>query len=131
MSEAVRGPMRTCLGCGQRRSQELLLRFSRRSDGHIILAPRRFSGRTAYVCPSRACFSRLDARKLTRAWRGQGRVSVDHDALWAGILAHATELRERVRAQSLRHTRSRPHSWRALARFIAAEGNAVASTRGS
>lgn len=87
-SEA-RTPVRTCVGCRQARPQAALLRFGRRADGQVVPANARdHHGRSAYVCPRRACLDQaLKRRAFTRAF-GAGRqrvgvVDVDADALWS------------------------------------------------
>ena len=48
-------PIRTCLGCGQRRPQGELMRITIK-DGQLVADTQlRFQGRGAYLCPSRNC----------------------------------------------------------------------------
>jgi uncharacterized protein len=62
-------PVRTCVACRTRRPQQALLRLRRRSDGVVVPAVgRRTRGRSAYLCPARACFDQaLRRRALERA----------------------------------------------------------------
>lgn len=63
-------PLRTCVGCRTVRPQAELIRIARDAGGAVRLAPRRWAGRTAYVCRSAACLERALARKaLPRALR--------------------------------------------------------------
>jgi len=74
----TRSPVRTCVGCRTPRSQAELLRFRRRRDGVVVPSlDRRGVGRSAYVCPRRACLltavqRRGFERALGRASRGGG-----------------------------------------------------------
>ena len=64
------GPMRTCLGCRQRRPKGELVRLVRRPDGRVA-ADRMGSGRGAYVCADAACVDRvLRGGRLNAALRG-------------------------------------------------------------
>jgi predicted RNA-binding protein YlxR (DUF448 family) len=61
-------PLRTCVGCRAVRPQAELIRIARDAAGAVRLAPRRWAGRTAYVCRSAACLERALTRKaLLRA----------------------------------------------------------------
>lgn len=62
-------PVRTCVACRTRRPQRALVRLRRRSDGVVVPAMgRRTRGRSAYLCPARACFEQaLRRRALERA----------------------------------------------------------------
>jgi len=72
-------PVRTCVACRTRRPQRALVRLRRRSDGVVVPAVgRRTRGRSAYLCPARACFDQaLRRRALERAL---GRASASDDA---------------------------------------------------
>ena len=64
------GPMRTCLGCRQRRPQGELVRLVRRPDGRVA-AVRTGAGRGAYVCADAGCVERvLHGGRLNAALRG-------------------------------------------------------------
>lgn len=98
--QAAAEPIRTCVGCRSASPQRRLLRFARRGDGHVVPAniTRDLSGRSAYLCPRRACFDQaLKRRAFTRAFStGRRRISVidvDIDALW---IATAEQLRREI-----------------------------------
>lgn len=58
-------PQRQCVGCGERRSKQELIRVVRSPDGTISLDfTGKKSGRGVYVCCSEKCFSK--ARKSGR-----------------------------------------------------------------
>ncbi|MGH6954236.1 MAG: YlxR family protein [Alphaproteobacteria bacterium] len=64
------GPMRTCLGCRQRRPKGELVRLVRRPDGRVA-ADRLGPGRGAYVCADTGCVDRvLRGGRLNAALRG-------------------------------------------------------------
>jgi predicted RNA-binding protein YlxR (DUF448 family) len=107
-----RAPVRTCVGCREARPQAALLRFGRRADGHIMPAnvTRDRRGRSAYVCPRRACLEQACKRNaFTRAFgAGRQRVSVidvDIDLLWS---ASADQLQREI--DLLGRTSLNPHA---------------------
>lgn len=52
-------PVRTCIGCHQKRSQDELVRLERNSEGRIILNEKRGKGgRGFYLCPKLDCYFR-------------------------------------------------------------------------
>ena len=58
-------PVRQCLGCNQHKPKKELIRVVRTPEGEIVLdTVGKKSGRGAYVCPEKACFSK--ARKSKR-----------------------------------------------------------------
>jgi predicted RNA-binding protein YlxR (DUF448 family) len=62
--------LRTCVGCRAVRPQADLIRIARDAAGGVGLMPRRWAGRTAYLCRSPGCLERALARKaLPRALR--------------------------------------------------------------
>lgn len=64
-----RAPMRTCLGCRQRRPKAEMVRLVRRADGRVTAAATA-SGRGAYVCADPECVERgLKAGRLAHAFR--------------------------------------------------------------
>jgi len=69
-------PIRTCLGCRQRRPKRELVRLVRRADGVVACdASRAAPGRGAYVCADAACLERaLKAGRLSQALRGRCRM---------------------------------------------------------
>jgi len=69
-------PTRRCAGCGRRRPQRELVRFTARA-GELVAAPagRGTAGRGAYTCRRLACFERAVAgRGFARALRTEVRV---------------------------------------------------------
>ena len=69
-------PIRTCLGCRQRRPKRELVRLVRRTDGVVVHdASGGAAGRGAYVCGDAACLERaLKAGRLAQALRGRCRL---------------------------------------------------------
>jgi len=66
--------VRTCLGCGLKRSKQDLVRFILDSDGTLIqddLA--RLAGRGAYCCKNKECIKLFfqGKKRLARAFRGR------------------------------------------------------------
>ena len=58
-------PIRTCKGCGRKRSQDELIRFTPPGrDGAVV--GRRLEGRGYYLCPSTDCLKKLAKRR--RRW---------------------------------------------------------------
>lgn len=69
-------PVRTCVACRTRRPQRALVRLRRRSDGVVVPAlGRRTRGRSAYLCPARACFDQAVRRRALE--RALGRMRSD------------------------------------------------------
>lgn len=63
-------PMRTCIGCGQIREKNSLVRIVRTPEGeiHVDLSGRA-NGRGAYLCPDSSCLEKAFRRKaLNRAF---------------------------------------------------------------
>lgn len=52
-------PIRTCLGCGQRRQKGELVRIVIKDGALLVDADMRFPGRGGYLCPRRDCVSLL------------------------------------------------------------------------
>lgn len=113
-------PIRTCVGCRARDAQARLLRFTRRSDGRVVpaLVTRDVAhgdavGRSAYLCPRRACFDQaLQRRAFVRAFSGNRRrvsvvsvTDIDAEALWA-----ATAEQLRCEIGLLARTSENPHA---------------------
>jgi len=62
-------PMRTCLGCRQRRPKGEMVRLVRRTSGHVD-ADGAADGRGAYVCAELECLERaLKPGRLAHAFR--------------------------------------------------------------
>ena len=58
-------PMRQCLGCNEHKPKKELIRVLRTPEGEIVLdLLGKKSGRGAYICPQKSCFSK--ARKSKR-----------------------------------------------------------------
>jgi predicted RNA-binding protein YlxR (DUF448 family) len=92
-----REPLRTCLGCRQRRAKHALVRLVRRADGVVAVdAVAGAPGRGAYVCAEPGCVERaLKSGRLAHAFRaacrpaeglesavyaaGRGAVAAGHD----------------------------------------------------
>jgi predicted RNA-binding protein YlxR (DUF448 family) len=55
-------PVRTCAGCGRKRPQAELLRFTAPAGTLTLDAERRSHGRGVYTCAAAACFERAAAR---------------------------------------------------------------------
>lgn len=65
-------PIRTCLGCRQKKSQEELWRFSLAENGLIVKDFKGLrKGRHAYCCPNDRCLHLFvnNKKKLCRAFR--------------------------------------------------------------
>ncbi len=71
-------PIRTCLGCGNRFSKQILVRICYR-DGQIVPDEKKvMEGRGAYVCLSAECFKRLKKNKrIFRALRIKGEFGLE------------------------------------------------------
>lgn len=64
LPELVDGPMRTCLGCGNRFLKQKLLRFGVGPDGFIkVDAKKNLFGRGAYCCPRSRCLTDFAKKK--------------------------------------------------------------------
>lgn len=50
-------PIRTCIGCHQKKRQDELIRLERNTEGKIVLNEKRGQGgRGYYLCPTLDCF---------------------------------------------------------------------------
>lgn len=95
-------PTRMCVACRTRKPGTTLLRFRRRSDGHIVPAhsPKRGDGRSAYLCPSRSCYeTAIKRRAFTRALAGPKGLSVatPGSTLWVDAERAVTDQVEQLR----------------------------------
>lgn len=83
-----RGPIRTCLGCRQRRAKDELVRLARRPDSTVCVDGRGVQpGRGAYVCAAPECVERaLKTGRLRHAFRAACRLD---EGLEAIVLAEA------------------------------------------
>ncbi len=64
MTRPKQAPQRTCVGCGAKKDQRLLVRIVRGPESGLIIGGGRVSGRGAYICPASECWKR--ALKGTR-----------------------------------------------------------------
>ena len=62
-------PTRTCVGCRTAKAKKDLIRIVRIPDGSVLFDPSgKISGRGAYICSSKACFTKaVQAKQLQRA----------------------------------------------------------------
>lgn len=66
-------PIRTCLGCGEKRPKWELLRVVLLPDGRVRFDPdQRLPGRGAYLCPRQECIRRALRRKRLAKALGKG-----------------------------------------------------------
>lgn len=106
-------PMRTCVGCRERRAQATFLRVRRLGHGSLAPAESRgvgggARGRSAYLCPDRACLERAVKRGgFSRAFAREGRVSVDGPGLWTA-LEDSILRRRRLYERTAREPQSQP-----------------------
>lgn len=122
-------PIRTCVGCRTRRAQDHLLRVMRQGHGAIAPAPRGGLGRSAYLCPSRACLDQAIRRGgIQRAFARVGRVTVDGGALWSALQQSIGEQRA-LYERSSRDPRQNPRFRQLLAFESAFETATLASGR--
>jgi predicted RNA-binding protein YlxR (DUF448 family) len=72
-------PIRTCVGCRQRRPQRELVRLVRRPDGVVVRdADGGTPGRGAYVCVEVVCLERaLKGGRLAQTLRGRCRLDAE------------------------------------------------------
>jgi predicted RNA-binding protein YlxR (DUF448 family) len=113
-------PIRTCVGCRAKQAQGRLLRYARRADGYVVPAnvTRELSGRSAYLCPRRACLDQAAKRRaFARAFSTDRRrlsvMDVDTNALWAATaeqLRREIDLLARTSESSRRPAADFPHS---------------------
>ena len=68
-----RAPQRTCVACGAKTDQRLLVRIMQSSDAELSIgAVSRGSGRSAYICPRRQCWEKgLKGTRLEHALRAK------------------------------------------------------------
>lgn len=92
-------PLRSCIGCRQRRAQRELLRFGVDARGRLGLDIQgRGSGRGAYVCAGRACLALASKRgAFSRALRHG--VAFDPDRLVGRIVEDLQNLGDQLMAQ--------------------------------
>lgn len=63
-------PLRMCLGCGQMKAKQELMRVVRSPEGDVSLdATGKKNGRGAYICSTTACLEKaIKTKKLERAF---------------------------------------------------------------
>jgi predicted RNA-binding protein YlxR (DUF448 family) len=90
--------MRTCVGCRVVRPQVELLR-TRCPGGRVAATKAGAPGRSAYVCPTRACVEQA-ARKggFKRSFRSN--TVVETESLWAALAVDVTALERRNQKRS-------------------------------
>jgi hypothetical protein len=73
MTQPKRIPQRTCVACGAKKEQSLLIRVVQGPDGSLSMgATGRGQGRGAYICPSRRCWEKgLKGSRLEHALRSK------------------------------------------------------------
>ena len=82
------GPVRTCVGCGERAEQRALTRLRVEGERGVI-DRNRSGGRGAWLHATGECLEKaLRRRALARAFRGKAG-SIDVDALRAGLTGNA------------------------------------------
>ena len=65
-----RTPMRTCIGCRERKEKEKLLRIVETTEGFSTDEKRMLPGRGAYLCDDPECLKKvIRSRALNRAFR--------------------------------------------------------------
>lgn len=64
-------PLRQCIGCGEMKSKNEMIRVIKTAEGEILLdATGRKNGRGAYLCPSMECFKKaVKGRGLERSFK--------------------------------------------------------------
>ncbi|MFQ5848079.1 MAG: DUF448 domain-containing protein [Candidatus Methylomirabilales bacterium] len=90
-SGGAKSPERTCVGCGQRRGQRELLRFSGGPAG-LQVHLEGGAGRGAYCCPDAGCLERTVQRKALQRALGADLDPLSVQGLRAGI--HRAVLRK-------------------------------------
>ena len=67
----MRNVIRTCIGCGQKKEKDQLIRIVSGPDGVVRLDRKgRGEGRGAYLCDDRACLEKaIRSRALNRTFR--------------------------------------------------------------
>ena len=67
------GPVRSCIGCGTRRSQAELIRLGVGPEGGVVVdGRRRLPGRGAYLCGAGCLAAAVKRKAFGRAFRGKG-----------------------------------------------------------
>ena len=67
-------PVRTCIGCGQRRPQAALVRLGLVAERVQVDRARRLSGRGGYICGPQCVEGAIKRKGFGRAFRGKALV---------------------------------------------------------
>lgn len=64
-------PLRQCIGCGEMKSKNKMIRILKTAESDIVLdATGRKNGRGAYLCPSTECFKKaVKSKGLERSFK--------------------------------------------------------------
>lgn len=90
MTRLKKAPQRTCVACGDRRDQRLLVRIVHDRDSGLIIGGGRGSGRGAYICPNAECW-----KKALKGNRLEHRLRTHlSDANRAALLQYLSSLQE-------------------------------------
>ncbi len=69
MKKFPHGPVRSCLGCGQKKVKQELSRLVYDGIGEVVVDPtRQQQGRGAYWCGAESCAGRIRKNKKRLAW---------------------------------------------------------------
>lgn len=68
-------PIRTCIGCGERKAQGALFRLALQQGGVVAVdAARRLPGRGGYICGPQCVEAAVKRKSFGRAFRGKARL---------------------------------------------------------
>ncbi|HOJ92636.1 MAG TPA: YlxR family protein [Dictyoglomaceae bacterium] len=68
MSNIRHIPLRTCIGCGEKKAKRELIRIVRKKDKILFDSTGKVSGRGTYICPKTECLEKaLKKKALSRA----------------------------------------------------------------
>lgn len=56
-------PMRMCVGCGEMKPKQELIRVVKSADGNTVLAAQKAAGRGAYICRNEECLKKAKSSK--------------------------------------------------------------------
>jgi len=94
-------PERTCIGCGQKRPQEALVRLARVDERVVVDGGRRLAGRGGYICGPQCVEGAVKRKGFGRAFRGKA--LVDGPTLIAGLKEALTKRGVTLTAAEGRH----------------------------
>jgi predicted RNA-binding protein YlxR (DUF448 family) len=84
-------PIRMCMGCGNRRKKDEMVRLVRSASGKISVSPWNLDGRGFYLCPDLTCVKTAQKKgRRIGSWE-----SVDLDLLRSQILLKTEECRRK------------------------------------